>query len=112
MVVCFSEKGVQYLCCDSGGLEAHDEESNRFRPSSLSSKLGVVDRAVQRAPGGDIEKAKASLLSVLGPSAKTRVGKWVRAWKNLHNTIKVALPRPSLCQFLFECLFISSKGRG
>ena len=70
----------------------HDEESNRYKPTSLSQKIAVIQRAVDRVDGGDLEKAKKTLLNVLGDGAKSRVARWARAWKNLSKEVAAALP--------------------
>ena len=68
---------------------AHDEETNKFKVSSLANKMEVISIAMKRC--GSEASARAELLQALGSGSKSRVNKWLRAFKNLHAEIKEAL---------------------
>ena len=68
---------------------AHDEESNKFKVSSLANKMEVISIAMKKC--GAEASARAELLQALGSGAKSRVNKWLRAFRNLQPEVKQAL---------------------
>lgn len=68
---------------------SHDEETNKFKVSSLANKMEVISIAMKRC--GSEANARTELLQALGSGSKSRVNKWLRAFKNLHAEIKEAL---------------------
>ena len=69
----------------------HDEESNKYRPSSFHSKISVV--ATQYDRYKTLEETKRQIVKALGSGKAVTVGKWIRAFKNLHPDVKAVLSR-------------------
>ena len=67
----------------------HDEESNTVRWSTLHQKLETA--ATRHRKLGDWTKASSSLLDLYGPGKRATVGRWVRAAKGMHPTVRDAL---------------------
>ena len=72
----------------------HDEESNRYRPSSFHAKISVVATQYERYK--TFEETKKQIVKALGNGKASTVGKWIRAYKNLHTDVKSVLSRQNL----------------
>ena len=62
---------------------AHDAENNRYRQTSIETKVKVVESARARAPGGDWQVVARSLLAMLGASKRGTVYRWINTAKFL-----------------------------
>ena len=67
----------------------HDEESNKYRPSSFHSKISMVATQYERYK--TLEETKKQIVKALGSGKAVTVGKWIRAYKNLHADVKAVL---------------------
>ncbi len=68
----------------------HDEENNRYRPTSLAMKMRIVKSRYQRVK--DYSKVTAEWLEIYGRVKDSTVQRWVRSLVHAHHT-------PSLCTF-------------
>ena len=82
----------------------HDEESNRYRPSSLHSKISVVATQFERYR--TYEETKKQIVKALGSGKASTVGKWIRAFKNLHGEVQAVLSRQTVCSGIQKMLYI------
>ena len=62
---------------------AHDAENNRFRQTSIETKVKVVENARLRAPGGDWQAVAKSLTAAYGTSKKGTIYRWINTAKFL-----------------------------
>ena len=72
----------------------HDEESNKYRPSSLHSKMSIVTAQYERYK--TYEETKKQIVKALGTGKSVTVGKWIRAHKQLHSDVKAVLSRQNV----------------
>ena len=71
----------------------HDEEENKFKSSSLFDKMSLIHTMKVQAAGGSLDEVNAKLIKVLGPGSRSKVQKWTRLFRGLHDAIRDALPR-------------------
>ena len=71
----------------------HDEEENKFKSSSLHDKMSLIHTMKAQAAGGSLDEVNAKLIKVLGPGSRSKVQKWTRLFRGLHDAIRDALPR-------------------
>lgn len=87
------DRDLRELWC--GGI--HDEENNRYMPTSIAKKVSIVHKFRQKVPGGDWEATSKLLIDAYGPSKRSTVGRWIRAAKALEKgALDVLNTRPRL----------------
>lgn len=58
--------------------ERHETDEQNFRPHSVHQKLQMIFSVRQRVKNGDWAEVAKKILSILGSSARSRVGRWTR----------------------------------
>ena len=58
---------------------AHDEDSNKYRPTTLLQKVAVVRKVRARAPGGSWDETRKALVGMYGQSKSRTVSRWIGA---------------------------------
>ena len=58
--------------------ERHEADEQNFRPHSVFQKLSMIYSVRHRVKGGDWAETTKKILSILGSSARSRVGRWTR----------------------------------
>ena len=58
-------------------VHAHEQEQNKFRPSSIADKVGIVLRLHAKSAGGDWVVTNKTLLSILGGTKVSTCYRWV-----------------------------------
>ena len=72
-------------------VSVHDENSNRFKPTSMQNLVAVAMRFKQRVPGGTWQKTQSHLEELYGKSRRMFVYRMVTAAKSLDPKILVEL---------------------
>eukprot|EP00439_Symbiodinium_sp_Y106_P021455 s9123_g2.t1 len=66
---------------------------NKFKSSSLFDKMSLIHTMKAQAAGGSLDEVNAKLIKVLGPGSRSKVQKWTRLYRGLHDPIRDALLR-------------------
>ena len=77
---------VQYLEDDrdlvvAWNALAHDADNNRYRQTSIETKVKVVERTRARVPGGDWTAAVKAWVATYGSSKKGTIYRWMNTAK-------------------------------
>jgi hypothetical protein len=91
---------------------AHEQEQNRYRPSTISDRIAVVRRAREQS-GGDWSAAKQGLITVLGAQKTSTVQRWMVLARDLDGEIAVWIDTniPNLSQsFIVGNKYVIGKG--
>ena len=62
---------------------AHDADNNRYRQTSIETKVKVVENTRARVPGGDWQLVVKALMATYGPSKKGTIYRWINTAKFL-----------------------------
>jgi len=70
----------------------HDEENNKYRPTSLAKKISIVNSRWKRVK--DYSKVTAELLEIYGKGKYSTVQRWVRTLRIGNHTSNLCASRP------------------
>ena len=90
----------------------HDESSNKYRVTSIATKMKIVHAAKKRVPGGDWGLVIKDLQKIYGDSKKTTIRRWVNAAKGVSPVIldRIKARRDFPQQMLFDNKFLMGTG--
>ncbi len=91
---------------------AHDSETNRFRATSILTKIKVVTDMRARVPGGEWQLVTKRLVEIYGANKKSLVYRWISAARGLDDQVKDCLrQRQRLPQtFVFDNQWLIGSG--
>ena len=71
------------LLIRNSSLRIREKHCRLSFPTSVWSKIRVVERFAERTPGRDLRKASTELLRIYGRSKRSVLSKWMRAHSNI-----------------------------
>ena len=90
---------------------AHDEASNKYKPSSIKDLVAVAVRYQRKAPGGDWEHVRAKLMKVYG-QRRTFVGRMLVAAQTLGASVLELLERHGVPNsYVYDNSYFNGHGR-
>ena len=66
---------------------SHEQEQNRYRPSSIADKVNITNKMNKKAPGGDWGLTQKLLQGILGDAKRATCYRWVCLARDLHEEV-------------------------
>ncbi len=90
----------------------HDEESNRYSPTSIAMKVEVATKMQKKVPGGDWVAVKKELGLIFGKARVSTIDRWIRAARSLEPAVlsKLDERRHLKCSYIFDNPYFTAVG--